>query len=190
MGMEFTNYLAFATYLVLSDPKKRERTHGEGSPEHWDLRHQGWPPLPSDAEVKSARTWLLNEFKGICDRYGLDLNYDDNSDQKNIRSLTPRLTRSASHEVLASLVHPEVPSILASHDLVRPDESVRRVADLLLRRVADGAQSGSNAVELLLSDSTRFYRDRLVETGIRSLHDWRETLVCNRSRAGIGLLLM
>ncbi len=176
MGMEFTNYLAFATYLVLSDPKQRERTHGEGHPEHWDLRHQGWPPLPSDAEVKSARKWLLAEFKTICDRYGLDINYDDDADQKKIRSLTPRLAHPASHEVLASLVHPQVPSILASNDLARPDESVRRVADLLLRRVADGVRSSSAAAELLSSDSTRSYRERLVETGIRSLHDWRETL--------------
>jgi hypothetical protein len=176
MGMEFTNYLAFTTYLTLSDPERRERTHGEGKPHHWNLRHQGWPPLPSHSEVKRARGWLLNEFTGICDRYGLDINFDDNASLKSIRSLTPRLYRAASHEAIASLIHPQVPTILASNNLIRPDESVRRVAEMLLRRSAGVTSSASSALDLVLSDSSRSYRERIIELGIRSLHDWRETL--------------
>ena len=53
MGLEFTNYLAITMYLVLSDVD-REPTHGEGVPAHWDLRRQGWPPLPSNTEVQRA----------------------------------------------------------------------------------------------------------------------------------------
>jgi hypothetical protein len=175
MGMEFTNYLAFTAYLVLSDPNDRERTHGEGLQSHWDLRHQGWPPLPSNQEVERARSWVFNEFKVICKRYDLVPNPEEGT--QKIRSLNTSRSRPPTHEVLASLLHPQVPAVLAAADLVRPDESVRRVADMLLRGAARNSHSQSAAADMLLSDSTRSYRDKIVEMGIRALHDWRETLV-------------
>jgi hypothetical protein len=85
MGMEFTNYLAFVTYVVLSDPQGRPKTHGEGVPTHWDLRHRGWPPLPSNQELTRAREWLLSEFQDVCKRYDLEINYEDET--KKIKSL-------------------------------------------------------------------------------------------------------
>ncbi|MFM7867025.1 MAG: hypothetical protein ACKPHU_22665, partial [Planctomycetaceae bacterium] len=64
-GFEFTNYLAFTTYLVLCDPATRKRTHGEGVAARWNLVQQGWPPQPNQQELSDARSWILQEFKGL-----------------------------------------------------------------------------------------------------------------------------
>ncbi|MCG6157644.1 SIR2 family protein [Rubinisphaera margarita] len=173
MGIEFTNYLAFTTYLVLCDPKKRERTHGEGIPSHWDLRRQGWPPQPSNKEIEKATEWLTAEFESICERYELTINWDKGS--HFIRSLAPKHVKPPTHELLASLAHPQIPSLLAASDARRPEERVKRIADWITHMRGRGSVSRST-IDLILSDTSRSYRQRIVEIGVRALHDWRETL--------------
>ncbi len=145
MGMEFTNYLAFTTFLVLSNPKTRHRTHGEGETAHWDLRHQGWPPLPSEEEVRWAREWILNEFKAICPRYDLVPRFAEKTD--SIVSLDDLSRRTLPHDLLASLVSPQVPSILASAELYHQDERYQRVADVLLRQATKKMSSTAAAID-------------------------------------------
>jgi hypothetical protein len=175
MGSEFTSYLAFTAYLVLSDPRKRGRTHGEGKPQRWNLREKGWPPLPSTEERKGAANWVLEQFDDICRRHGLEA--VRSTETGKIKSVGPSTTRSVPHEVLANLVYPRIPSIIAASDVVTEDESIRRLADLLVRGATRTSGVAEAAHNLLLSDSTRSFHDRVVEAGVRSLHDWRETLV-------------
>jgi hypothetical protein len=176
MGMEFTNYLAFAAYLVLSDPKTRDKTHGEGKPQRWSLKVQGWPPLPSEKEVEAARSWIMENFKKLCDRLQLSLNYDKH-EKTSITSLAMKGPQSTSQELVSVLSRPMIPSILASNEMKPTDEMARRFVNLLAKGASSDNYPGSFAVDELIPDPCRSYHQRIVEMGIRSLHDWRETLV-------------
>ncbi|MCA8993159.1 MAG: SIR2 family protein [Planctomycetaceae bacterium] len=181
MGMEFTNYLAFTTYLVLSDPHERAKTHGEGNKSRWDICKRGWPPLPTSSEVSATTDWVFRQFDKICERYDLLPNHPKNSHE--IRSLSPGRTSGparvsgVSHEILTSLLHPRIPSILAAPGSSHSSEAAARLASLLLRRTVSGQPTTAGAAHMLLAESTGSFHNGVIEAGIRSLHDWRETLM-------------
>lgn len=175
MGMEFTNYLAFTVYLVLADPQGREKTHGEGVPSRWDLIMQGWPPLPTEKEVEDARKWIHKQFVELCAGLHLEPNYDS-GDKKSIKSLSLKRHQPPSQELVTVLTHPLIPTILASEDQVPTDEKARQFINLLAKSASEDFR-GSFSVDELVKNPAKSYFQRIHEMGIRSLHDWRETLV-------------
>ncbi len=177
MGMEFTNYLAFSSYLVLSNPTERDKTHGESKSQRWNLAENGWPPLPTREEVGFAREWILKEFKTLCDRSGLDPSYDESTGVKYIKSLQMLDSDSSPLELLPILARPKIPSVLASHQAAPANDRARRFVDLIANSASLKPYPGAFAVNELVSDPFRSYHQRVVEMGIRALHDWRETLV-------------
>ncbi|MFM7169154.1 MAG: SIR2 family protein, partial [Planctomycetaceae bacterium] len=173
-GFEFTNYLAFTTYLVLCDPATRKRTHGEGVAARWNLVQQGWPPQPNQQELSDARSWILQEFKGLCQRMRVEPNYDD-SDKRRIKSLAVQTPVSPSQGLVSVLMHPIIPAILASEEQIPTDDRMRRLSMLLLK--SHGMpQPATFAIEGLMSDFSRSHGQHIQDMGIRALHDWRETL--------------
>lgn len=173
-GYEFTNYLAFTTYLVLCDPATRSRTHGEGRTARWNLVQQGWPPQPNQQELTDARNWILQEFEGLCRRLHVEPNYDG-TDKRRIKSLTVRTPVSPSQGLVSVLMHPIIPAILASEEQVPTDDRMRRFSMLLLK--SHGMpQPATFAIEGLMSDFSRSHGQHIQDMGIRALHDWRETL--------------
>lgn len=197
MGVEFTNYLAFATYLVLADPERRERTHGEGKPSRWNFVIQGWPPFPSDSEVLDAKNWIRSEFVELCEQRGFRA--DLSSKDERIRFVGPS-DGSGSDSIVTKLATPPIPRILASSEAEHSDEQLRRLLSLLANRDKLGGDppisSSAFTVDELTADPRRSYSDRVVEIGLRSLHDWRETLVflssvrINRSQRGSNRLVI
>lgn len=173
-GYEFTNYLAFTTYLVLCDPATRKRTHGEGRTARWNLVLQGWPPQPNQQELTDARNWILQEFEGLCRRLHVEPNYDG-TDKRRIKSLTVRTPVSPSQGLVSVLMHPIIPAILASEEQIPTDDRMRRFSMLLLK--SHGMpQPATFAIEGLMSDFSRSHGQHIQDMGIRALHDWRETL--------------
>ncbi len=69
MGVEFTNYLAFTTYLVLADPTDRPKTHGENESHRWNISKKGWPPLPTKDEVDLARNGSINALSNYANNF-------------------------------------------------------------------------------------------------------------------------
>ncbi|MEM9703366.1 MAG: hypothetical protein AAF907_13075, partial [Planctomycetota bacterium] len=175
MGKEFTNYLAFATYLVLADPAGRQRTHGEGAARRWDLTAKGWPPPPSQQEVDEARVWILKSFRDLCGRLGIDVGYDEGGQE--VKSLKPQRPAEFDREFISRITVPRIPKILASPNARRSDDRFHRLIRFLAEARGRGFETTATSVEEVVSDPTRSYRQRVEETGIRSLHDWKETLV-------------
>lgn len=173
-GYEFTNYLAFTTYLVLCDPATRKRTHGEGFAARWNLVKQGWPPQPNQRELTDARNWILQEFEGLCRRLHIEPNYDG-TDKRRIKSLTVRTPVSPSQGLVSVLMQPIIPAILASEEQLPTDDRMRRFS-MLLMKSHGMPQPASFAIEGLMSDFSRSHGQHIQEMGIRALHDWRETL--------------
>ncbi len=178
MGSEFTTYLSFAFYLVLSEPSQRKRTRGEGQPSRWDLRTQGWPPMPSESEGQAAKKWIREQFEELCTRLGFEVNYDGSLATKMIRSVSAR----DEHESLAfasKLAMPCIPKILVSHEARPQEDHVRRFLLTMFKRQAEPPMTSRHLdlVDHLVSLPSRSYKERVLEVGIRSLHDWRETLV-------------
>ena len=179
MGVEFTNYLAFTTYLVLEDPKNRPRTYGEGETNRWDLVQKGWPPFPSPDEVGRAKQWIRKQFESLCERLGLEINPEDKSAGADgtIKSVVPKRGAKQSRDLRSVLTNPRIPTILRSGSAEQIDDYSRRIIDILARDVAGGQYPASFAIDELVPDSTRSYHNPIIEMGIRALHDWRETLV-------------
>ena len=174
MGIEFTNYLAFTSYLVLSDPTKRSRTHGEGQLTHWDLQRQGWPPLPSGNEVDATRAWVKERFTEVCQRLELDTNYDDLGEGL-IKSVVANRGRAPLDELLSALSQPPIPMILRSRHASNTEDRVKRFSKFL---AGSNWATGSSLPKLPahLATSGLSYEEYLIESGIRALADWRETL--------------
>jgi hypothetical protein len=179
MGMEFTNYLAFTMYLLLEEPSNRPRTYGEGETSRWDLVQKGWPPLPSPEEVVRAKTWIRLQFEKLCERLGLEINPDDKADcaMGNIKSVVQKRGKKQSQDMRSALTYPKIPTILRSAGAEQIDDYSRRIIDLLARDIPGGHYAASFAIDELVPDPTRSYHNRIIEMGIRALHDWRETLV-------------
>ncbi|MEM9644901.1 MAG: SIR2 family protein, partial [Planctomycetota bacterium] len=178
MGMEFTNYLAFVTYLILADPAERKRTHGEGQPARWNLLSQGWPPLPSESETEAAEKWIRNQFTDLCQRLGMDVNHDGVPGDAKIRSVSMRDPES-SLDLANRVVMPRIPSILLSREARSQDDRFRRLITFLASDDDGEPRFDSTAFSIddIIANPKRSYRQRIEELGIRSLHDWRETLV-------------
>lgn len=169
MGMEFTNYLSFTTYLVLCDPKGRDPTHGEGHPAHWDLREQGWPPLPASHEVGEAKKWILARFTEICKH----LEWDFSESEGQIQSLvSTRKTRSALDEFVSSTSQPPIPIIIRASSAVAEEERLMKFRKVLSQQ----RNSSQRNEEFPWMHQGVSYEDTVVETGIRALADWRATL--------------
>lgn len=176
MGVEFTNYLAFTTYLVLADPNQRPKTHGENEPHRWNIAKKGWPPLPTKDEVDLAREWILKRFVHLCERLQLDVAYDA-GEPKRIKALGFHVRQSPAQELVSVLSQPAIPNILRSSEAERTDNKARYFIDFL----AKGAHQpniypGSFAIDEMVPSPNKSYHQRIEEMGIRSLHDWRETL--------------
>ncbi|MFN5393788.1 MAG: SIR2 family protein, partial [Planctomycetota bacterium] len=168
MGMEFTNYLAFTMYLVLCDPKKRKPTHGEGISERWNLILQGWPPLPSRPEVSTAKTWIKKEFDGLCKEFKLRSSYDD---KQQIQMLVPE-SGTQINDVAIALTQPPIPMILRSWHAKAEQDRLRQLRGILK---TDGGKD-KQFTSPHWKRSNQSFHDVIVESGLRALSDWRETL--------------
>jgi hypothetical protein len=179
MGLEFTNYLAFTMYLVLENPQKRPRTYGEGKTSRWDLAGRGWPPFPSSDEVKRAREWIREQFEKLCVRLDLEINYEHESGRSKgyIKSIAPKRSSKPMQDLRSALIYPRIPSILRSSDAEQTDDYSRKLIDLFAKDIAQTHYDAPFAIDELVPDSSRSYHSRIIEMGIRALHDWRETLV-------------
>ena len=113
MGIEFTNYLAFTTYLVLANPEDRPKTHGEDESHRWDIAKKGWPPLPTKDEVDLAREWIRKRFEALCQQLQLQVAYDG-GDPQRIKSLIFNGRQSHAQELVSVLSQPAIPYILLS----------------------------------------------------------------------------
>ena len=174
MGMEFTNYLAFTTYLILCDPKKRERTHGEGQSINWDLQRQGWPPLPSESEVKATRIWVMDQFVQLCERLKLEPNYDS-SDKHLVKSMSSTGNRNPLDDLMSALTQPPIPLIIRSPEFTANDYRAKHLNKFLGNESM--TQLSPDILQLPhLADAGLSYEESLVETGLPSLGDWKETL--------------
>lgn len=176
MGVEFTNYLAFTTYLVLADPKQRPKTHGENEPHRWNIAKKGWPPLPTKDEVDLAREWIRKRFVHLCERLQLDVAYDA-GEPKRIKALGFHVRQSPAQELVSVLSQPAIPNILRSSEAERTDNKARYFIDFLAKGAhRPNIYPGSFAIDEMVPSPNKSYQQRIEEMGIRSLHDWRETL--------------
>lgn len=168
MGMEFTSFLAFTTYLVLCDPKSRKPTHGEGQSRRWNLAIQGWPPLPSRSEAEEAERWISKQFERIYRKLGLRPNFDENH---RIQSLE-RDNQSSLDNFVHAMRQPPIPLILRSWYAAEDEDRLRQLKNIF-------SSSDSNGVGFLSpawKRNNQSFQDVVVESGIRALSDWRETL--------------
>jgi hypothetical protein len=168
MGMEFTNYLAFTMYLVLCDPKNRKPTHGEGISERWNLMLQGWPPLPSRPEVNSAKIWIKKEFDRLCKEFKLRSSYDD---KQQIQALVPEADTQIN-DVAIALTQPPIPMILRSWLAKVEQDRLRQLRRILKSEGRQDKEFSSPHWKR----SHQSFHDVIVESGVRALSDWRETL--------------
>ncbi|MFO0202892.1 MAG: hypothetical protein ACK528_07135, partial [Alphaproteobacteria bacterium] len=166
--MEFTNYLAFTMYLVLCDPKNRKPTHGEGISERWNLMLQGWPPLPSRPEVNSAKIWIKKEFDRLCKEFKLRSSYDD---KQQIQALVPEADTQIN-DVAIALTQPPIPMILRSWLAKVEQDRLRQLRRILKSEGRQDKEFSSPHWKR----SHQSFHDVIVESGVRALSDWRETL--------------
>ncbi len=175
MGMEFTNYLAYTTYLVLADPEETKKVVQKPNPnKRWDLLRDRWPDQPNEAQTEIARQWILRQFKELCKKLKLDVNYDS-TNQDRIKSLTPLPLSRQSPDLLSDLDIPSIPAILASEESTTGDSSLSRFASLLKTRSID-KQAVLFNLTATITENAGSYQQTVIETGLRSLHDWRVTL--------------
>jgi hypothetical protein len=69
MGEQFNSFLAWTVFsCVHGSPSKGSK--------RWNLRSKGWPPPPSDPELRSARKWAFEEFCKLGKACGLEVDDD------------------------------------------------------------------------------------------------------------------
>lgn len=168
MGMEFTSFLAFTTYLVLCDPSSREPTHGEGQSRRWNLAIQGWPPLPSRSEAEEAERWISNQFESIYKKLELRPNFDEHH---KIQSLIRDNQSSLDNFVLA-MRQPPIPLILRSWHAAEDEDRLRQLKSIY----SSGTSKSVGFLSPAWKRNDQSFQDVVVESGIRALSDWRETL--------------
>src|SRR5215213_1283897 len=166
MGEQFTDYLAWTVCICVADPKK-----WPGRRERWDLRLDGWPPLPTASEVRLARAWALSIFRELAER--CDLIVDDNPLTHRVRGLR-QASGTMTPDFFATLLYaPFVPPFLreetARADPLMDARHLRQFHSLL---------GGRGIVEggLVRPEISPTSVDAIVERAIRSLYDWRATL--------------
>jgi hypothetical protein len=171
-GQEFTKYLTYVLYLVLGKKSIDAKSFG------WSLRKQGWPPYPGDLEVREAIAWIRTEFERICSRYNWDVTYEkeENIFGKNIKGLS----LSGDHherDLYESMAKPPVPLILRSTDYRDQPDRFRKMLESFHMHTSPNEYPESIDFEDYILDRSMSYEEQMVEKGIRSLADWKQTLV-------------
>ena len=134
----------------------------------------------------AARDWIKFEFAKLCKRLELEINYDDrvSGGFSFIKSIVPKRFSAAAMNPGMAFSYPHIPQILKSSDADEVDNYSSRLIDFFARETVKDKYVAAFAIDELVPDANRSYRSRIIEMGIRSLHDWRETLVF-LSMAGI-----
>lgn len=151
MGQDFNNYLAHSVCKVIRG--------------NWDIRRQGWPELPNQAEHDGNRGYILQEFKRICGDLGIEVN---ESEGRIVGFYSGQASKAETHS--NSMIRPLVPSILGKSARVERQDWQRQVTAQRQDQLASLLKPSSNPN---LSPTSTSY---VVETGIRNLFDWRATL--------------
>jgi hypothetical protein len=170
MGMEFTNYLAHVTRLVIAGGHPAHSAETKAT--HYRLFESGWPPLPEQTEINSAIDWIDASFRDICDRTGWIINRDT---ENNVQSLERRKDHPED-PVSASLSQPPIPLVIRSRNAAPQVETLERLKRMFEWRYP-GAGSGTPAeVEDYFMQETLTQEERIREKAIRGLSDWKSTL--------------
>ncbi len=170
MGMEFTNYLAYVTYLVIGG---RQPAHTADDPtKRYRLFDQGWPPLPDQTEIDEATKWISASFDAICERTGWAANCDSDGFVKS-------LTRSTDHPedpITASLSQPPIPLVIRSRHAAAHVEMLERLKRMFEWRCSQPGSNTPTEVEDYFIQDTLTQTERIQEKAIRALSDWKSTL--------------
>ncbi|RYZ09229.1 MAG: hypothetical protein EOO73_05570 [Myxococcales bacterium] len=167
MGSQFSDYLAWTVALCVADPKEWPIFK-----ERWDLRMDGWPQLPTHAELTATRQWAMQGFRRLAESFDFHVEHDLRTSR--IKSLTRANGDAHDPGGLARVLYaPMVPPFLK-------DSSARRVEltdgnaqrDLHRLLTKNGLVHGG----LLRPGISCTSEDAIKERAIRSLYDWRSTL--------------
>lgn len=183
MGRNFDEYLAYTVYRCVARPKlaegerDRDLTIEQTDVCHrWDLRRDGWPPAPTQDEIRDAKKWIRKKFDDVCAATGfLALSqFPDHPEIRTLVLLSSALRRErgleppADHDAAAQrLFCPLVPSVLRGTEF--DQKAQRRFLRLF---GADNLARGGPSAHGYSPGS----EDAIAERAIRSLHDWRATL--------------
>ncbi len=177
MGQEFTEFLAFTAFLVLSDLDEREKLNlADEFPVRWSIRRQGWPRYPHAADVVGIQRWLRNHFDNVCESVGLHahphrkqsvlVSHVLSEAPKNLASMA---SVSIDTHIASILSRPMTPRILRSeHYDWNQEELASEVRQRLDRH--------QHELDFLRQSDTPTAEATILEYGVRSLHDWRATL--------------
>ena len=156
MGQEFGNYLAYSIFRVLG--KK---------PRH-DLPRDGWPKYPRDEEVAETREWLMEKFTLLCRDYACEPDIDED---KLVRAVKFSSGSNITSRHLWSTRRPLIPLMIRSgKDETWERENQTRKFQEQFRTNDEwglGAETGA---------FSRTSEQFVVESGLRSMHDWRSML--------------
>ena len=155
MGQEFTEYLAYTAYSVLRP-----------TPDRRDLRSKGWPPYPNADDVSKTQSWIAREFGRICKAI------DDSGTLSvdKVKSSPPVLSTAGTtlSDMAFAFRRPMIPTILRSPHADNTVELTRRLLRVLGK--------GEELLSLPHASNSPTSDEYIIESGIRSLYDWRATL--------------
>lgn len=156
MGQDFGNYLAYTIFRVLG----REPKH--------NLRQDGWPKYPRDEEVDETRAWVKEKFEQLCHEYASEPDFDENN---LVRSVKHNTSSDITSHHLWSTRRPLIPLLIRSpKDETWETENLTRKFQEQFRKSLDWGVDAETGAFSRTSD--RF----VIESGLRSMHDWRSML--------------
>jgi hypothetical protein len=124
----------------------------------------GWPNSPQGTELVKLRAWVAENFKKVCLSCGLEVAMENGF----VRVLFPSPTGYPA-ALDSTLRRPLVPAILRNDQTQVDDTAVRE----LLRLLRQEDQLRDFLAPPDVSTSSEQY---IIESAMRSLHDWRATL--------------
>jgi len=156
MGQDFGNYLAYSIFCAIGRGTKH------------NLRQDGWPKFPRDEEVDETREWVKEKFKQLCSEYASTPDFDEN---KLIRSVKHNTDYDTTSHHLWSTRRPLIPLLIRSpKDETWETENLTRKFQEQFRKSIDWGVDAETGAFSRTSD--RF----VIESGLRSMHDWRSML--------------
>jgi len=178
MGQEFNEYLTHVVWRCVEGS-------GAGT-DYWDLGKNGWPHGPNEEQVDSARKWVGTQFEKICERSGWEVQL---SDDFKIRGIARKNGLRDGDWLSTAVSTPFIPPVLSgsSNPLQKYTQddpfdaaaSTRECVDesrlRQIHRVVKG--KGLEHGGWLPPDYSPTSRELIIERAIRSLYDWRSTLL-------------
>lgn len=156
-GQEFVETLTWTVFRTVAPPEDQPNLQRIAP-------RDGWPNPPQRTEVERAQKWVEDNFKRVCKSCGLEVAMEHGF----VRVLFPSPTTHPT-PLESGLRRPLVPAILRNAQTDVDDAAVRELLRIL-------RQENQMMDFLAPPDVSTNSEEYVVESAIRSLHEWRATL--------------